>query len=31
MPGAFLDEEVALSGLISFQIPEDSAHATLQL
>lgn len=28
---AFLDKEIALSGLISFQIPEDSAHATLQL
>lgn len=31
MPGAFLDEEITLSALISFQIPEDSAHATLQL
>lgn len=31
MPGAFLDDDIALSGLRSFQIPKDRAHATLQL
>lgn len=29
MPGAFLDDDIALSGLRSLQIPEDRAHATL--
>lgn len=31
MPSAFLDDDIVLSGLRSLQIPEDRAHATLQL